>query len=123
VNDHFLRRGLISEEDLSLFKTTTSVGEAVEEITTFYRVYHSSRYVGRRWVIRLSRPVPQPLCEALAREFAPLIASGTIEQRDALPEEHETEPELDHLPRLVFAARRNDFGLRRRLIDALNREG
>jgi uncharacterized protein (TIGR00730 family) len=123
VNDHFLRRGLISEEDLSLFKTTTSVREAVEEITTFHRVYHSSRYVGRHWVIRLTHPVPQSLCKALAREFAALIAGGTIEQRDAFPEEHETEPELDHLPRLVFAARRTDFGLRRRLIDRLNREG
>jgi uncharacterized protein (TIGR00730 family) len=123
VNDHLLRRGLISEEDLSLFKTTTSVREAVEEITTFHRVYHSSRYVGRHWVIRLNHPVPQSLCEALAREFAALIAGGTIEQRDAFPEEHETEPELDHLPRLVFAARRTDFGLRRRLIDRLNREG
>src|SRR5262245_62814616 len=51
VNDHLLRRGLISEEDLALFKSTTSVTEAVAEITGFYRVYHSSRYVGRHWVI------------------------------------------------------------------------
>jgi len=123
VTEHLLRRGLISEEDLSLFKTTTSIPAAVEEITTFYRVYHSARYVGRDWVIRLSHAVPQSLCEDLAREFAPLVAEGTIEQRDALPEEHETEPELDHLPRLVFAARRTAFGLRRRLIDRLNRDG
>jgi uncharacterized protein (TIGR00730 family) len=123
VNDHLLRRGLIDEEDLALFRTTTSVSEAVEEITSFYRVYHSSRYVGRYWVIRLTRPVSQSLCESLARDFAPLVAAGTIELRDALPEEHETEPELDHLPRLVFSARRTAFGLRRKLIDRLNQEG
>ena len=35
------------EEDLALFKTTTDRAEAVEEITGFYRVYHSARYVGR----------------------------------------------------------------------------
>ena len=86
-------------------------------------MYHSSRYVGRDFVIRLNHPVPPSLCEDLAREFAPLVAEGAIEQRDALPEEHETEPELDHLPRLVFAARRTAFGLRRRLIDRLNRDG
>jgi uncharacterized protein (TIGR00730 family) len=124
VKDHLLRRGLISEEDLALFKTTTDRAEAIEEITGFYRVYHSSRYVGRHWVIRLNRPVPQALVEALRRDFGPLIEEGGIEQRGPLPEEHETEPELGHLPRLVFAARRSSsFGLRRQLIDRLNRDG
>jgi uncharacterized protein (TIGR00730 family) len=124
VRDHLLRRGLISEEDLALFKTTTDRAEAIEEITGFYRVYHSARYVGRHWVIRLNRPVPLQVVEALARDFAPLIEDGGIEQRGHLSEEHETEPELDHLPRLVFAARRSSsFGLRRQLIDRLNRDG
>jgi len=123
VKDHLLRRGLISEEDLALFKTTTDRAEAVEEITGFYRVYHSARYVGRHWVIRLNHPVSQELIDALARDFASLIEEGGIEQRGPLPEEHETEPELDHLPRLVFAARRISFGLRRQLIDRLNRDG
>jgi uncharacterized protein (TIGR00730 family) len=123
MKDHLLRRGLISEEDLALFKISTSVEEAVDEISGFYRVYHSSRYVGRHWVIRLSRPVSPEVCAALERDFAPLIEAGGIELRGPLPEEHETEPELDHLPRLVFAARRVGFGLRRQLIDRLNREG
>src|SRR5262245_58395967 len=123
VNDHLLRRGLISEEDLALFKTTTDRDEAVQEITSFYRVYHSSRYVGRHWVIRLNQPVPPAVVDALAGDFASLIEGGGIEQRGPLREEHETEPELDHLPRLVFAARRIGFGLRRRLIDRLNRDG
>lgn len=123
VKDHLLRRGLISEEDLALFKITTSVTEAVDEITGFYRVYHSSRYVRQHWVVRLNRPLPQEAVEALERDFAPLIAEGRIEQGGPLPEEHETEPELDHLPRLVFAARRISFGLRRLLIDQVNRSG
>ncbi len=123
VKDHLLRRGLISEEDLALFKITTDPAEAVEEITGFYRVYHSSRYVGRHWVIRLNRPVAASVVDGLAGEFASLIEDGDIEQRAALPEEHESEPELDHLPRLVFAARRISFGLRRQLIDRLNRDG
>jgi uncharacterized protein (TIGR00730 family) len=123
VRDHLLRRGLISEDDLALFKTTTSVDEAVEEITGFHRVYHSSRYVGRLWVVRLNHRVPDVVVDGIARDFAALIEKGGVEQREALPEERETEPELDHLPRLVFAARRVGFGLRRQLIDRLNREG
>ena len=97
---------------------------AVEEIVGFYRVYHSSRYVGRHWVIRLTRPVAPELCATLARDFASLIEEGGIELRGPFPEEHETEPELDDLPRLSFRARRiGPFGLRRLLIDRLNREG
>jgi hypothetical protein len=124
VKDHLLRPKLISEDDLFLFRTTTSVSEAVEEILGFYRVYHSSRYVGRHWVIRLTRAVAPELCETLARDFAPLIEEGGIELRGPFPEEHETEPELDDLPRLSFRARRSGpYGLRRLLIDRLNREG
>src|SRR5262252_6598116 len=35
VQDHLLRPGLISEHDLALFKVTTSVADAVDEITSF----------------------------------------------------------------------------------------
>ena len=38
---------------------------------------------GRHWVIRLNHPVSQELCDALARDFAPLIEEGGIEQRGA----------------------------------------
>ncbi len=123
VREHLLAPGLISEEDLALFRVTDRVADAVDEVTTFHRVYHSSRYVEREWVIRLNHRVPEALVRDLEREFAPLIAEGGMAQRDALPEEREGDPDLDHLPRLVFVARRHQFGLRRRLIDRLNREG
>jgi hypothetical protein len=121
VEEHLLRHGLISEEDLALFKVTTSVDEAVDEITRFYRVYHSSRTVGRQLVIRLARPVPAKLVERLARDFADILLAGTIVQRSALAEEDE--PELATLPRLVLAFNRSDFGRLRQLIDQVNRDG
>src|SRR5262249_60480698 len=40
-----LARGMISPEDMALFKVTDSVEEAVAEVVDFYRVYHSMRYV------------------------------------------------------------------------------
>lgn len=123
IEEHLVRRDLISPEDMALFKVTTSVDEAVREITTFYRVYHSSRWVGDRFVIRMNRALAPELVETLAREFEPIVLEGGMEQRGPLDEEREQEPELDTLPRLVFAARRGSFGLRRQLIDRLNREG
>src|SRR5438874_8486730 len=99
VEEHLLRHRLISEEDLALFKVTSSVDEAVEEITRFYRVYHSARTVGPRLVIRLTRAIPAALVASLGREFADILVSGAFTQGAALPEEAD-EPELATLPRL-----------------------
>jgi hypothetical protein len=122
VHDHLLRRQLISTEDLSLFKVTSNVKEAVDELTGFYRVYHSSRYVGHHLVIRLNHELPASLVRDLGVEFAD-VTSGPIEQRDALEEERFGEPELNPLPRLVFGFQRMRFGRLRQLIDRINRDG
>jgi uncharacterized protein (TIGR00730 family) len=122
VHDHLLRRQLISPEDLSLFKVTTSVKEAIEELTGFYRVYHSSRYVGHHLVIRLSHRLPDALVRQLSTDFAD-VTTGGIEQRDALEEERFGEPDLNDLPRLVFEFQRMRFGRLRQLIDRINRDG
>src|SRR5437763_345600 len=45
VKNVLLKQGMISPEDLALYKVTDSVDEAVDEITRFYRVYHSMRFV------------------------------------------------------------------------------
>ncbi len=123
VHDHLLRAKLISPDDLSLFKVTTSIEEAVEEITGFYRVYHSSRLVGHDFVIRTTRPVPASLVQALTRDFADILAGSKIAQSTALPDEREQEPELDALPRLVCRLVHGRAGRLRQLIDRLNREG
>ncbi len=123
VHDHLLRNNLISSDDLSLFKVTTSVEEAVEDIVGFYRVYHSSRLVGRDFVIRLTHPVPAALVQELTRDFADILDGSAIVQSDALPDEREQEPELDALPRLVCRIVHGRAGRLRQLIDRLNREG
>jgi uncharacterized protein (TIGR00730 family) len=53
VTRQLLNRRLINPEDLSLFKITTSVDDAIDEISRFYRRFHSIRYVGRLLAIRL----------------------------------------------------------------------
>lgn len=123
VEDHLLRGGLISEHDMSLLKVTTSVDEAVRELVTFYRVYHSSRSVGSQLVIRLNQPIATSLARDLSHDFRDLLLGGDIAQSDALPEEREQEPELNDLPRLVLAFDRASYGRLRQLIDRLNHDG
>jgi hypothetical protein len=122
VEDHLLRQRLISQEDMSLFKVTSSVEEAVAEITGFYRVYHSTRSVGAQLVMRLNHALPGALVTALAKDFADITVTGGMHQRPALAAEDD-EPELAHLPRLVFQFDRAHFARLRQLIDRLNRDG
>lgn len=53
VREHLLSRGLISSEDVSLYKITDKLDVACETISNFYRIFHSSRYVNEKLVIRL----------------------------------------------------------------------
>jgi len=121
VRDHLLRGGWISESDLSLFRVTDDVGEAVAEITGFYRVFHSYRYVGDQLVLRLLERLPEKKVKRLEKEFSDLVKAGGMRQCGALDQEND-EPNLKELPRLVFRHRRNDFGRLRQLIDAVNRQ-
>lgn len=117
-----LDRGMISPSDMALFKITDSVSEAVAEVLNFYRVYHSMRYVDRDLVLRIQKPLPPPVLEKIRSEFADIIASGTIEQVAALPQEV-TDPHLSELPRLRFRFNRHGLGRLRMLIDTINRDG
>ena len=121
VVDHLLNESLISPADMRLFKVTDDVAEAVAEITRFYRRYHSSRYVRDRLVIRLVEPLSDVRLASLNEEFSDVLASGSIVQTGALPEEA-GEPEIAHLPRLVLTFARRQFGRLRMLIDAINAE-
>jgi uncharacterized protein (TIGR00730 family) len=121
VKDVLLAREMISPNDLALYKLTDSVEEAVAEITGFYRVYHSMRYVKGDLVLRLQRPLSEPLLERIRREFADIVVSGTFEQIGALPAEA-NDPHLAALPRLRFRFDRRNLGRLRMLIDTINRE-
>jgi uncharacterized protein (TIGR00730 family) len=123
VEDHLLRRDLVSGEDLTLFRVTDNVDEAVRELTTFYRVYHSMRSVGHRTVLRLTQPIGEDLLARLNADFADILRSGWITQQGhALPAEAD-EHEITHLPRLIMDFNRTNYGRLRQLIDAINRDG
>jgi hypothetical protein len=120
VKSHLLARDLIDPHDLSLFRVTDRVDEAVGEIVGFYRNYHSSRYVGDRLVIRATEPPRGDELEALNRDFADLLAGGAIEVSPPLPEEGGEAP---HLARVVLRFDRRKVGRLRELVDRLNAPG
>jgi uncharacterized protein (TIGR00730 family) len=122
VVDVLLARAMISQADMALFKVTDSVEEAVREIVTFYRVFHSMRYVGSDLVLRLRRPLTTKTLKLLQRDFSDIIQRGTIEQTGPLSAEA-NEPELAELPRLCFQFNRSDMGRLRMLVDAVNADG
>jgi len=119
ITKQFLKRNLISEEDLSLFTIVNSAEEAVAHILRFYRRYHSIRFVGPRLAMRLNSPISAEHLEHLEQRFGDLLTDGRFELRGALEEELD-EPGLQHLPRLVFHFNRRSAGRLRQLITYLN---
>jgi len=119
ITGQLLARQLIGPEDLSLFKITTSVDDAINEIRTFYRRFHSIRYVGRLLAIRLKSSISPEQVAGLHETFGDLLSEGTFALRGPLPEELD-EPDLANLPRLAFTSNRRSASRLRQLIDHLN---
>lgn len=120
ITRQLLDRKLINPEDLALFKIARSVDEAILEIRSFYKRFHSIRYVGRQLAIRMKSRISPEQAETIHEQFADLLEDGTFELRDALDEELD-EPALKDLPRLVFCSNRRSAARLRQLVDYLNR--
>ena len=119
LTEHLLRQSLISEVDFNFIKIAHNVEEAVEEILLFYKNYHSSRWVGSQLIYRILNPLTKRAVADLNRRFEDLLREGQIVQRGPLAQER-NQPELEHLPRLVFTPHRHEFGRYRQLINAIN---
>ncbi|MDX1962337.1 MAG: TIGR00730 family Rossman fold protein [Pirellulales bacterium] len=119
VHDKLLGERMISPEDLSLFKMTTSIEETVAELLNFYHVYHSMRYVKNTLLIRLTKTLSEETLAIINREFRGILASGEFTQCSAWPEEAD-EPNLILLPRLACQFNRRSLGRLRELINFLN---
>ncbi len=121
IQEGLLAPGYISPADVSLFRVTDSVEEALREVTSFYRVYQSMRYVRRDLLLRIRNRISDRLLEQIRKDFQDILTGGNFEQVDALPEEA-NEPELAALPRLKFRFDRHAVGRLRQLIDRINAE-
>ena len=116
---HLLNERLISPADPALYKITDNVEEAAKEILTFYRNYHSMRYVRNRLVFRIQRPLNPAELDRINQDFSDILVDGQFEQSGALAEE-QGEDDIGHLTRLVFHFDRRALGRLRMLINAVN---
>lgn len=120
IRKHLLEAAMISPEDMSLYRSLDSVSEAVEEVTGFYRNYHSMRYVKQQLVFRLQRALTSDQLGQVNEQFRDILSSGAFHQSGPLPAERD-EIELAALSRLLFPFNRRSLGRLRQLIDHLNR--
>ena len=103
VTGQLLHRGLISPDDLSLYKLTDRVEDAVAEILGFFRVYHSMRYVHETLVLRFERAAFRGASGGAQHPFrrhSPLRPASR--NAGPLPEGKGRAHPWPHLPRLVF---------------------
>lgn len=119
VEAQFLSRGLISPDDMSLFKTTDRIEDAVDEITRFYRNYSSMRFVRDRLLIRLNHPIQKEMLDDLNETFSDIVVGDRIVESEPLPEE-DNELETQARGRLLFCFNRKNFGRLRQMIDRIN---
>ena len=118
IETRMLGNALISEQDLSLFRIVKDPAEAFDEVMQFYRIYHSSRYVSDKLMLRLERDLTDEEIETLNEEFSSIVRSGVIARKEHLPEEIGTH--LHGLYRIELDFNRRDFGRLRQLIDRIN---
>ena len=121
IEDHLWKKRLISPEDMSLFRLTDDVDEAINEVMGFYSVYNSMRYVRGKLVLRLHKEPSDEFVERLNDEFAGIVETGRIEKVAT----HRLEADDEHLtdlPRLGFQFDRKNIGRLREMIDLINQE-
>jgi uncharacterized protein (TIGR00730 family) len=119
VERDLARRNLISPLDFAFVRICSDVDEAVDEIVSFYSTYHSSRYVGRRLVVRLNRELRDDELDALNASFADIVVRERIERTEPSASEIEDEDAVDQ-PRVAFHFNKMSYARLRQLIDQLN---
>jgi hypothetical protein len=119
VAEDLLAKGYVSAPDLRLFMVTDSVDAAVEEVTGFYRNFHSMRFVGDLLVLRMQRGPDAAARAALERDFADIILSGDLGPAEPSRGERADDDALD-MHRVSFVFDRVHYGRLRALIDRLN---
>jgi uncharacterized protein (TIGR00730 family) len=119
VEHELVGRGLVSPHDLELVHICDSVESARDELRGFYEVFHSTRYVGKRLILRTLTTVPDDVLARLNDEFADIVVSGTIDRVGPSESERASDDHLD-LPRLALRFDRRSQARLRVMIDVIN---
>ena len=122
IRKQLLGRGLVSEDDLCLYKILHSAEDGVAWMKHYYSTYHSMRRVRDKLVIRLEKQLTKEHIEELNETFSGLLKKGRIQKTNALPQEAD-QPQLLGKPRLAFSYNDRNAGRLNLMIQTINRLG
>jgi uncharacterized protein (TIGR00730 family) len=122
IRKHLLERRLIGEDDRSLYTIVDSVEAACQTISNFYSIYHSSRWIGNLFAIRLNCNISDSHLDRLNQKFSDILVSGKIERSNALDAEMQDD-RISHLPRLTMYFNQLSYGRLNELIAEINLVG
>jgi hypothetical protein len=118
IKKHLIKDGLVSPDDDCIYTITDDLDVACQAINNFYRIYHSSRYVGDLLVMRLNGEPSDAQVAWLNQAFSDILVGGQIEKSPPLHQENGDGTES--LPRLVFHFNQRDLGRLYKLIRTIN---
>lgn len=122
IKKYMLLNGYISREDLSLFRVVNDADKAVEEITNFYKVYHSIRYIKDITVLRFKKPIPEEVIQEINSKFSDIMMRGNKATPCSPMEDEVKDNDYLNLPRLKFHFNRRNYGRLIELIRFINQE-
>ena len=117
VRETLAAQNLIDAIDTSFYRIVDTVDEAVEQLTNFYRVYHSSRIVGDNLVFRLNRALRESDVALIQQRFEDVLKGRVDQAPGPYPQEYNEYPDL---PRLLVPFNRTSYARLRQLIDFVN---
>lgn len=115
---HLADSGMINSEDLKLVTHFQNAAAAATAIAHFYSNYHSSRFFGERYLIRLRRPITDQHLAQLSYEFKDILAGGKFEKFTDIEKDDEQDPKL---ARFIFSFDKYHYDRLHQLVEALNR--
>jgi hypothetical protein len=118
LDEQVAPRGLISDDDRSLFMITDDSAKATAELLGFYRNYQSARWVGDLLVMRVLVAPDKAELADLNHRFGDIV-EGRIRPTKPLSPERSDHDHLDQ-PRLALRFDRIHYGRLRQLINAVN---
>lgn len=119
VKKSLLKTGLVSPDDMFLFRRFHKPKDAIAYINGFYTRFHSLRYVDDKAVIRMKSDLPAALKKELRKKFADVIVDQSLDSCGPLPGEID-EAELASLPRIVLKYNRDNPARLFRFLRAIN---
>ncbi len=111
--------GYVSPEDESLYLITSNFNSAIDEFLSFYRNYHSMRWVGNLLILRMRVGPTRKQLAAINARYGKICQSGTIESIPITGAEKGERDGLD-LYRLALRFDHVSHGRLRQLINELN---